>query len=280
MSDTVQLDLNLILPHAHDSHDRCVTDLVASLHRLDGVESVHLVEDGQDVTAGRTQVCIHIAPGSVSTRTLRARAEAAGADISRRYGHLVTKMAGVGNTSRAAALTRRVQTIPGVVDGVVTVDGVVRIEYELDATTEAGMLAAMQKLGMKPTTRPQPLDHVHGSDDTHAGSGDEHGHEHGHGASRVELGAALVSLAVYLVARGLDWFSDLDATVTGLYIVAAVVTGVFVARDAWLSVRSRIFDIDQLMLVAAVGAATIGHWSDSALLLVLFSLATPLRVTR
>ena len=57
-----------------------------------------------------------------------------------------------------------------------------------------------------------------------------------------------------------------------LYVVAAVVTGVFVARDAWLSMRARVFDIDQLMLVAAVGAAFIGHWSDSALLLVLFSL--------
>ncbi|MBN4059696.1 heavy metal translocating P-type ATPase, partial [Acidimicrobium ferrooxidans] len=54
--------------------------------------------------------------------------------------------------------------------------------------------------------------------------------------------------------------------------VAAVVVGVFVARDAWLSVRARVFDIDQLMLVAAIGAAFIGHWSDSALLLVLFSL--------
>ena len=85
-------------------------------------------------------------------------------------------------------------------------------------------------------------------------------------------GASLLSLAVYLVARGLDWFSDLDTSVTVLYILAATVTGVFVARDAWLSVRSRVFDIDQLMLIAAVGAATIGHWSDSALLLVLFSL--------
>ena len=262
---TLQIDLDVVLPDAHDGHDQCVADLVAALDQIDGVESVHLVE-ASDATERRTQVCLHVATGSVSTRTLRAKAEAAGAAVARRYGHVVTSVEGVGNTSRATALTSRVRTIPGVVDAVVTVEGVVRIEYELDTTSEADVLSTMQEFGLKPTAQvvPHDEDHAHGHD--------EGGHEHGHGASRLELGASLVSLVVYLVARGLDWFSDLDTSVTVLYIVAAIVTGVFVARDAWLSVRSRVFDIDLLMLIAAVGAATIGHWSDSALLLVLFSL--------
>lgn len=265
MSDTLRIDLDVVLPDAHDSHDKCVTDLVTALGQIDGVESVHLVRDGDGAASDGAQVCLHVASGSVSTRALRSKIEATGAAIGRRYGHVVTRTAGVGNTSRATALTRRVQTIPGVVDGVVTVEGVVRIEYELDATTEDDVRAAMLRLGLKPTARSEPHDddHGHEADD---------GHQHGHGASRIELGAALVSLVVYLVARGLDWFSDLDTPVTGLYVAAALLTGVFVARDAWLSVRSRVFDIDQLMLIAAVGAATIGHWSDSALLLVLFSL--------
>ncbi|MEQ8842074.1 MAG: heavy metal translocating P-type ATPase [Acidimicrobiales bacterium] len=93
-----------------------------------------------------------------------------------------------------------------------------------------------------------------------------------HPPGRIELAAALVSLVIYVVARSLDWFTDIGATVTCLYVSAALLTGLFVARDAWSSVRARMFDIDQLMLIAAVGAGFIGHWSDSALLLVLFSL--------
>lgn len=264
MSASLQIDLDVILPDAHDSDDQCVAALITSLGSIDGVESVHVLNDAGGATTGGARVCLHVATGSVSTRTLRARAEAAGAAIERRYGHLVTRVSGVGNTSRAAALTRKAQTIPGVVDAVVTVEGVVRVEYELKAISEADVLSALQDMGLKPPTRQEPHDHEHGRV--------EGGHEHGHGASRIELGAALLSLVVYVVARGLDWFSDLDTSVTILYVAAAAVTGVFVARDAWLSMRSRVFDIDQLMLIAAVGAATIGHWSDSALLLVLFSL--------
>ena len=59
---------------------------------------------------------------------------------------------------------------------------------------------------------------------------------------------------------------------TALYVAAAVVTGVMVGRDVLGTLRARRFDIELLMLVAAVGAAALGHWSDAALLLVLFSL--------
>ena len=43
-------------------------------------------------------------------------------------------------------------------------------------------------------------------------------------------------------------------------------------RDAWQSLRSRRFDIDTLMIVAAAGAAALGAWEEGALLLFLFSL--------
>ncbi len=95
---------------------------------------------------------------------------------------------------------------------------------------------------------------------------------HAHGPEWLELGAALVSLVVYVVTRLLTWFSDAITNPTPFYVAAAVLTGVFVARDALYAVRSKQFDIEQLMLVAAIGAASIGLWADAALLLVLFSL--------
>ncbi len=257
----LQLDLEVVLPHAHDARDRCVDDLVTALSRLDGVDSVHVIapEDG-----AAAKVCLHVQPGAVSMSRLEERVRATGADIETRYGHLVITATATGHGTRARALTERLRTVTGVVDGAVSIEGVVRVEYDRDATTEAEVLVGLSQVGIRPsTTQDDAPDDDHSADD---------GHDHGHGSSRIELSAAILSLLIYLVARSLDWFTDIGTPVTVLYICAAVLTGVFVAGDAWLSVRAKVFDIDQLMLVAAVGAAIIGHWSDSALLLVLFSL--------
>ena len=273
MSETIQLDLDVVLPHAHGADDRCVADLLNALGRFDGVDSVHVVVDesnGSDPCDGPSaKVCLHLAHGAVSMRQLTDRVRATGATIDGRYGHLVTRVDGVGNTTRANALTEQLRSADGVVDAAVTVEGVVRVEFDKTAIDASAVGARIRGLGLHERSAAIEHRHRHGDADAH-GPGD--GHEHGHGASRAELSAAVLSLLVYLVARGLDWFSDLDGQVTVLYVIAAVATGVFVARDAWLSVRAQVFDIDQLMLIAAVGAAFIGHWSDSALLLVLFSL--------
>ncbi len=273
MSNTLQLDLDVVLPGAHGADDRCVADLIVALGGMDGIESVHVIRSDDAAIPDHgphAQVCLHLASGAVSIKRLTDRVRATGASIEDRYGHFIVKTDGVGNTSRAAAMTERLRSISGVVDGAVTIEGLVRVEYDKDATDETTLRVTLNSmLGLDiANPRPRPS----GDHDQGHGPGDGHEHDHGHGSSRIEPGAALVSLGIYLVARGLDWFTDIDSPVTGLYIAAAVLTGVFVARDAWLSVRARVFDIDQLMLIAAIGAAFIGHWSDAALLLVLFSL--------
>lgn len=270
--DTLQLDLDVVLPDAHDGRDRCVDDLINSVGRLDGVESVHVIDsDGADGTSG-AKLCLHVQSGAVSISRLRDLVSATGAEVHSRYGHLIVDIDSAGHATRARALGERLRALPGVVDGAVSVEGLVRVEYDLVATTEQEILKQLRSIGINgaPT---QPIGSAAPDTDDHDGDQHDGGqHEHGHGSSRIELFAAITSLAIYLVARFMDWFTDIDGPVTTLYIVAAILTGVFVARDAWLSVRARVFDIDQLMLVAAVGAAFIGHWSDSALLLVLFSL--------
>ncbi len=257
--DTLQLDLDVVLPGAHDARDRCVEVLVDTLCRLDGVDSVHVIDpDG----AGPAKICLHLQPGAVSITRLEDRVRAAGAEIEERYGHLILETTSAGHAARARALTERLRSLPGVVDGAVTIDGSMRVEYDLGATTGERIVAQLPSIGIKPAVAVRRRD----------GDRVTEGHGHDHGAGRIELGAAGVSLVVYLVARTLDWFTDIDGAVTGLYVFAAALTGVFVARDALLSVRARVFDIDQLMLIAAVGASLLGQWSDAALLLVLFSL--------
>ena len=48
--------------------------------------------------------------------------------------------------------------------------------------------------------------------------------------------------------------------------------GFFTLKEAFENLRKRRFEIDTLMLVAAIGAATLGQWAEGALLLFLFSI--------
>ncbi len=79
----------------------------------------------------------------------------------------------------------------------------------------------------------------------------------------------------------LAWASELlGATVgvtTGLYVLAALVGGVFVARNGWATLRAtRTLDINLLMTIAALGALLIGEYAEGAAVVFLFALGNAL----
>lgn len=124
-------------------------------------------------------------------------------------------------------------------------------------------------------------DHAHakGAHDEHA-HGDEAGghagHDHAHGGPFGEQSelifailAGVMLAAGWLVGRmeiGPDWLSIV------CFVVAYAFGGYFTVKEAIDNLRARRFEIDTLMLVAAVGAAALGKWAEGALLLFLFSL--------
>ncbi|MEM6345383.1 MAG: heavy metal translocating P-type ATPase [Bacteroidota bacterium] len=60
--------------------------------------------------------------------------------------------------------------------------------------------------------------------------------------------------------------------ILAFYLLAYLFGGFFTLFDAWESLKAGKFDIDFLMLFAAVGAGILGEWAEGALLLFLFSL--------
>lgn len=58
----------------------------------------------------------------------------------------------------------------------------------------------------------------------------------------------------------------------GFYIGAYLTGGYYTTRQAIAGILQRHFEIDFLMLVAALGAAALGNWAEGALLLFLFSM--------
>ncbi len=100
----------------------------------------------------------------------------------------------------------------------------------------------------------------------------EEGREAGWFAEHREL--ILSGVAGLLLLAG--WLAGLAGAPRGLelglLLGAYAAGGFYTLRDAWQSLRSRRFDIDTLMIVAAARAAALGAWVEGALLLFLFSL--------
>lgn len=122
-----------------------------------------------------------------------------------------------------------------------------------------------------PGTDADSDDHAHGDE-----NGGHAGHDHAHGGifgEKSELIFAVLAgcfvLAGWLVGRantGPDWLP------VALFCGAYVFGGYFTTKEALENILARRFEIDTLMLVAAVGAAALGKWAEGGLLLFLFSL--------
>lgn len=113
-------------------------------------------------------------------------------------------------------------------------------------------------------------------DHDHDHSPGEPGESHAHGGifgRNTELYFSLICggllLAGYLISKS----SSVSDTIPWFFYAAAYLFGGwFTVKEAVEKIRKRQFEIDFLMLVAAVGAATLGKWAEGALLLFLFSL--------
>lgn len=90
----------------------------------------------------------------------------------------------------------------------------------------------------------------------------------------VFLGVTLSAIVLSLAAGRLG-LSDAQLTVLG--IIAYLAGGFYGFQASIKNLLARELDIDSLMMLAAVGAATVGEWRDGAILLFLFSLSNVLQ---
>ncbi|MGK9462330.1 heavy metal translocating P-type ATPase [Streptomyces sp. G6] len=82
---------------------------------------------------------------------------------------------------------------------------------------------------------------------------------------------ALVSLVAFLLALPLDLGGASAWTYGPLYVVAYAAGGWEPALEGLRALREKTLDVDLLMIVAALGAASIGQVLDGALLIVIFA---------
>ena len=84
---------------------------------------------------------------------------------------------------------------------------------------------------------------------------------------------SILSGILLTIGFGLSFVDAVSSWVSlSLYIGAYFFGGFYTTKEAFEAVRKGGFEIDFLMLVAAIGAAILGEWAEGALLLFLFSM--------
>lgn len=271
MTQKIKLSLEPLLPGIANSQDQCVERLANLLQAKAGIDSAHALT----TTDAEKQLCIHFDPAVVSVGEVREFAQRAGATLNQRYGHLLLR-GDATYARRASAIEARLSRIDGVLEAVVSPDGVVRVEFDREITSKEAIESALRD-GKQPA-EPAPDNHAgHDHDDEGREADHDHsGHDHAHGGifgPRSELIFAVLCGGFLLSGWLLETFTEVTGWMSlGCFIAAYVFGGYYTVTEAVEKIRARKFEIDFLMIVAAAGAATLGAWAEGALLLFLFSI--------
>lgn len=246
MTEKLALDLPVVLPDTPDERDACVSRLIRFL-QAEGMEKVHLVHED-----GSSRLCLHYNPQRFSVSRVRELAQATGARIGNRFHHEFLRIEGMDCPTCAAVIEHALQRMDGVLEASVSYAAErLRLEFDGKKIGRPAIVQRIKALGYSVL---------------------EEDHEAGWFAEHREL--IFSGTAGLLLLAG--WLTGLagapHSLSLGLLLGAYATGGFYALRDAWQSLRSRRFDIDTLMIVAAAGAGALGAWEEGALLLFLFSL--------
>ncbi|MEW5790741.1 cation-translocating P-type ATPase [Thermithiobacillus tepidarius DSM 3134] len=246
MTAKLALDLSLILPNLPDEHDACFQRLTQLL-QAEGLEQAHLIRED-----GTARLCVHYDPAHVDVARVRQLVQAAGAQIGKQYQHAMLRIDGMDCADCAGVIEHALGRMDGVLEASVSYAAErLRLEYDTEKVSLDAIRQRIEALGYSVI---------------------EKGRERGWLAEHRELILSLLAGSLLLAGWLGDRFGGPPPLSLVLFLVAYAAGGFYTMRDAWQSLRSRRFDIDLLMIVAAAGAAALGAWAEGALLLFLFSL--------
>ncbi|MHB1170080.1 MAG: heavy metal translocating P-type ATPase [Longimicrobiales bacterium] len=269
MTERLRLDLALLLPDVPDARDACVRRLEEEIGGKQGVLKSHVVSEAEGDEA---VLCLHYDPELLSIREVERIAVAAGARLTKKYGHAVLPIRAIAGEDAARRIEADLRALDGVIVASVNLAAQrIRVEFDRDLASVDSIRGALRGMGYvsaEPSTpeagpaccrpkEPVPEDA-------------------GWYARNKELVWSLIAGALLLSAWGGErWMGLPAAGAITLYIISYGFGGFDLVRH-WVGSlrRGRIsFDIDLLMLLAAIGAAILGEWAEGAFLLFLFSLA-------
>ncbi|PTX44505.1 Cd2+/Zn2+-exporting ATPase [Christiangramia gaetbulicola] len=296
----LQLKIPVLLPQVPNEKDTCVQRLIEELEAKEGLDKVHIKDDQEDTVP---QLCFHYDPDIISIDRIQSLAERTGAEITEKYGHFLIEVEGIRHTRHARTIEKSLLNTNGVLEGSANAGGMIRLEYDKRETSFDEITTKLKKENLqvkksssghdngfkssektsdelnKENEMIQEHQHEvedelnHEEADSH-GAGEEHSHAHGGiFGKNTELIFAIICGVLLGIGFGLSFVESVPQWISlALYIGAYFFGGFYTAKEAVETVAKGGFEIDFLMLVAAIGAAILGEWAEGALLLFLFSL--------
>lgn len=265
MYRTLRLDLPLLLPDVQDTQDACVNRLQQLLTGKRGLDEVHVVTEAGHAPA----LCLHYDPALIPLAQVERLALTAGLQVTDQFGHAIFHLRAIDGEDAGQRIEQGLRAVRGVLDVSVNLAGQrARVEFDRNVATPEQIEAALQRMGYSAARRV--------SEKHSEGDGHDHAAEDTWYGRNKELVWSLIG-GVLLVAA---WLSEhylglARPAVIALYVLSFGFGGYDLIRHAFGTLRQGrfSFDIDLLMLLAALGAAALGEWAEGAFLLFLFSLA-------
>ena len=247
MTGELELDIPILLPEIESDRDQClarVQDLLASRR---GIDHVHIHND-----RAPAQLCLHYDSNVVSLAEVQRIAERAGAAVTNRFHHDLLELDGMDCGDCALVVEHGLMRLNGVLAASVNYPTAkLRVEYDIEKVKRNAILARLRDLG-------------------YAARGEKR--LGGWVRENWELALAILSGGSLAIGFGLAQLGAPTLVPIAFYAFAYAAGGFDIARHALHAVRQLRFDVDVLMLLAALGAALLGDFAEGALLLFLFSL--------
>jgi len=270
----LEIKIPVILPGVPDEKDACVQRLIEQLQFRKGLKKVHVADENSD---GIPRLCFHYNPDVISIERVEQLAGQTGAVIAGKYGHRLIEAKGIRHTRHARRVENRLQRAHGILEASVSATGMIRLEFDTSLTNQENIITLLEKEGLdipvSDVTARRYLDSLKKKEKP-SHKVEEKKHEHG-GISGENTGLAFSIICGVLLGTGfgLSFVETVSPWISlSLYIGAYFFGGFYTAKEAVETVLKGGFEIDFLMLVAAVGAAILGEWAEGSLLLFLFSL--------
>ena len=83
----------------------------------------------------------------------------------------------------------------------------------------------------------------------------------------------MIAAVAALLSESASWLGYTAWLSAALALVAVALCGLGTYKKGWVSIKSGSLNINALMSIAVTGAIVIGHWSEAAMVMVLFTLA-------
>jgi len=244
---TVELNIPGLMPGLASDQDECLVLLENDLNQRRGIQRAHLLRD--QIPAG---LCLHYDPVEISVDEVRNLAGHAASKITHRFQHKDLSVVGMDCSDCALVIEHGLERMPGVLHVAVDYAGErIAIGYDSRHVSQRAIKRRVRQLGYGVS---------------------EAGLRRWFGDYRELIFSVLGGLFLVLGWAGQRFLALAPELGLSFYLLAYVLSGYDITRHALHSLRERRFDTDMLMLLAALGAASLGDFAEGALLLFLFSL--------